>query len=62
MALEYSAGEIFEIAQQMERNGALFYRRAAEAHRAIGEVLAKTSAADVTEAPGRVDRTRSDHG
>jgi rubrerythrin len=31
MALVFNAGEVFEIAQQIERNGARFYRRAAEA-------------------------------
>jgi rubrerythrin len=30
MALEFNADEVFEIAQQIERNGAKFYRRAAE--------------------------------
>lgn len=31
MGLEFSAGEIFEIACQIERNGAKFYRKAADA-------------------------------
>ena len=30
MALEFSAGEVFEMACQIERNGAAFYRSAAE--------------------------------
>ena len=30
MAVVFNAGEVFEIAQQIERNGARFYRRAAE--------------------------------
>jgi len=30
MALVFNAGEVFEVAQQIERNGARFYRRAAE--------------------------------
>lgn len=30
MGIEFSADEIFEIAEQIERNGAQFYRRAAE--------------------------------
>ena len=30
MGLEFSAGEIFEMARQIERNGARFYRKAAE--------------------------------
>ena len=31
MSIEFNADEIFELAEQMERNGARFYRRAAEA-------------------------------
>jgi rubrerythrin len=31
MAVVFNAGEVFEIAQQIERNGARFYTRAAEA-------------------------------
>ena len=31
MGIEFNADEIFEIAEQIERNGAGFYRRAAEA-------------------------------
>ena len=31
MGLNFSAGEIFEIASQIERNGAKFYRKAADA-------------------------------
>ena len=34
MAMEFSAGEMFEIACQIERNGARFYRKAAQAARA----------------------------
>jgi len=34
MGLEFSAGEVFEMACQIERNGARFYRKAA---RAVGE-------------------------
>ena len=30
MSFEFNADEIFEMAEQIERNGALFYRRAAE--------------------------------
>ncbi len=33
MAIEFSAGEIFEMACQIERNGAKFYRKAADAAR-----------------------------
>jgi rubrerythrin len=31
MSATFNAGEVFEVAQQLERNGGLFYRRAAEA-------------------------------
>ncbi|MFH0952822.1 MAG: ferritin family protein [Verrucomicrobiota bacterium] len=32
MALTFSANEVFEIAEQIERNGAAFYRKAADLH------------------------------
>ena len=32
MALTYNLDEVFEIAEQIERNGAAFYRRAADLH------------------------------
>ena len=35
-SLDFSADEIFEMAQQIERNGARFYRRAASAAKAPG--------------------------
>ena len=43
MSVQFSVAEVFEIAQQMERNGALFYRRAAEQCAAISarSVLSK---------------------
>ena len=34
--LDFSADEIFEMAQQIERNGARFYRRAASVAKAAG--------------------------
>jgi rubrerythrin len=37
MAVRFSAGEVFEIAQQVERNGSRFYRRAAESFQEGGE-------------------------
>ncbi len=39
MAVTYSAGEIFEMAVQLERNGAKFYRAAAEKLPAVRQVL-----------------------
>jgi rubrerythrin len=40
MAVVFNAGEVFDIAQQIERNGARFYRRAAEA---MGEQEGQTA-------------------
>ena len=40
MAFDFNADEIYEMAQQIERNGAAFYRKAAEA---VDEAPAKKS-------------------
>ncbi|MBN2316022.1 MAG: ferritin family protein [Sedimentisphaerales bacterium] len=39
MAIPFSADEVFEMAEQIERNGATFYRTAAEKFTDIGPVL-----------------------
>ncbi|MHC4692118.1 MAG: ferritin-like domain-containing protein [Planctomycetota bacterium] len=44
MAITFSADEIFEMAVQMEKNGAKFYRAAAEKLPAVRQVLIKLAA------------------
>ncbi len=41
MGMPFSADEVFEMAEQIERNGAKFYRAAAEKFPAMGQLLLK---------------------
>ena len=44
MGMPFSADEVFEMAEQIERNGAKFYRAAAKKFPSVGEVLLELAA------------------
>ena len=41
MAIPFNADEVFEMAEQIERNGGMFYRAAADKFPAVRELLLK---------------------
>ena len=44
MGMPFNADEVFEMAEQIERNGARFYRAAAEKFPAVGQLLSELAA------------------
>jgi rubrerythrin len=44
MGMPFNADEVFEMAEQIERNGAKFYRAAAEKFPAVGQILLELAA------------------